>query len=235
MNTIFTTTDDIDIIDKMPIGIFILRRDLVVVSWNLILEQWTGLRKIDIVNKDITLFYPHIKQPKYLDRIRYIFDGGPPMVFSALFHKHFLPCPLPNGNLRIQHTTVVPARTRGDEILAAIAIEDVTELTTRIQDVRNLHKNALLEIEERKKIEKALRKSQEEREKLIVELRDALSKIRTLSGLLPICSSCKKIRNDEGYWEQIETYIRNRSEAEFSHGICPECLKKLYPEFCREE
>jgi hypothetical protein len=60
------------------------------------------------------------------------------------------------------------------------------------------------------------------------ELQKALSEIKTLSGLLPICSSCKKIRDDKGYWNQIELYIRDRSEAEFSHGICPPCAEKLY-------
>jgi hypothetical protein len=75
------------------------------------------------------------------------------------------------------------------------------------------------------------KKAEEERERLILKLRDALSKVRTLSGMLPICASCKKIRNDKGYWEQIETYLRDHSEAEFTHGICPDCAKKLYPEF----
>ncbi|OPY86761.1 MAG: Sensor histidine kinase TmoS [Smithella sp. PtaU1.Bin162] len=73
------------------------------------------------------------------------------------------------------------------------------------------------------------KKAQEEREKLIRELREALASVKILSGLLPICSCCKKIRNDEGYWEQIESYIRDRSDADFTHGICPECRKKLYP------
>lgn len=59
-------------------------------------------------------------------------------------------------------------------------------------------------------------------------------KLRYLSGLLPICASCKKIRDDRGYWSQIELYIRNHSEVEFSHSICPECAKKLYPEFCED-
>ncbi len=63
------------------------------------------------------------------------------------------------------------------------------------------------------------------------ELRDALDKVRTLSGFLPICSSCKKIRDDKGYWNQIEAYISKHSEAEFSHSICPECIHKLYPDF----
>ncbi len=71
----------------------------------------------------------------------------------------------------------------------------------------------------------------EEREELITELSAALSNVKTLQGLLPICSSCKKIRNDRGYWEQMEMYISEHSEAEFSHSICPECAQKLYPEF----
>ena len=73
------------------------------------------------------------------------------------------------------------------------------------------------------------KRTEEEREKLIVELREALSKVKVLSGLLPICASCKKIRNDTGYWEQMEVYIRDHSEADFSHSICPECVEKLYP------
>lgn len=79
------------------------------------------------------------------------------------------------------------------------------------------------EITARKKVER-------EREDLILELQEALSKVKVLSGLLPICSSCKKIRNDKGTWESMEVYIRDRSDAEFSHGICPECAKRLYPE-----
>lgn len=74
-----------------------------------------------------------------------------------------------------------------------------------------------------------------ERERLIGELQDALSKVKLLSGFLPICASCKKIRNDKGYWQQIEAYIGDHSEAQFSHGICPECAKKLYPDFCRDK
>jgi len=70
-----------------------------------------------------------------------------------------------------------------------------------------------------------------EREVLIVELKSALDKVRQLRGMLPICANCKKIRDDNGYWNQIESYIREHSEAEFSHSICPECVKKLYPDF----
>jgi len=74
------------------------------------------------------------------------------------------------------------------------------------------------------------KRAEGEREKLILTLQKALSEVKALSGLLPICSSCKKIRDDKGYWNQIEAYIRDHSEANFSHSICPECAQKLYPE-----
>jgi PAS domain S-box-containing protein len=77
--------------------------------------------------------------------------------------------------------------------------------------------------------------AEEQREKLIRELQEALGKIKTLSGLVPICASCKKIRDDKGYWNQIESYIEKHSTAEFSHSICPECARKLYPELYDEE
>jgi PAS domain S-box-containing protein len=70
-----------------------------------------------------------------------------------------------------------------------------------------------------------------EREALIVDLRQALHEVKTLSGLLPICASCKKIRDDKGYWNNLEKYIGEHSGAEFTHGICPECAQRLYPKF----
>lgn len=73
-------------------------------------------------------------------------------------------------------------------------------------------------------------KMEAEREKLIGELQEALDKIKTLEGFIPICCYCKKIRDDEGYWNQLEAYITNHSKAKFSHGICEECMEKHYPE-----
>lgn len=80
------------------------------------------------------------------------------------------------------------------------------------------------------------RKIEREKEELIARLEKALSEIKTLRGILPICSACKKIRDDKGYWQQIEAYIRAHSDAQFTHGICPECVRKLYPEIkCNHE
>ncbi len=74
------------------------------------------------------------------------------------------------------------------------------------------------------------KRAEAERDQLITELQEALGKVKLLSGLLSICASCKKIRNEEDGWEPIENYIRNRSAADFSHGVCPECLRRIYPE-----
>jgi PAS domain S-box-containing protein len=86
-----------------------------------------------------------------------------------------------------------------------------------------IYEGSLLGITESKEAE-------DEREKLIAELQDALTKVKTLSGLLPICAGCKRIRDDKGYWNQIELFIQSHSDAEFTHSFCPDCMKNLYPE-----
>jgi hypothetical protein len=96
-------------------------------------------------------------------------------------------------------------------------------LWTQKEETRKANEEIKIEIEERKL-------AQIEKDNIIVELKDALLKVKTLSGLLPICASCKNIRDDNGYWNQIESYIKTHSEAEFSHSICPNCAKKLYPD-----
>lgn len=79
------------------------------------------------------------------------------------------------------------------------------------------------------------RKAEIEKEKLISELKEALSKVKMLSGFLPICANCKKIRDDHGYWQQVEEYIRDHSEVEFSHGVCPECKEELIGDYLKDD
>jgi two-component system sensor histidine kinase VicK len=76
---------------------------------------------------------------------------------------------------------------------------------------------------------------EQERSQLILAYEDALNNIKTLKGLVPICASCKKIRDDKGFWNHLEVFIQQRTNAEFSHGICPDCAKRLYPEYVKEE
>lgn len=96
-------------------------------------------------------------------------------------------------------------------------------------------RKGIKEIKLRRMAEDELERHQDSLEALVkqrtAELQQALSEVKTLSGFLPICASCKKIRDDGGYWNQIENYIRERSDAEFSHSICPECAEHLYPDF----
>jgi PAS domain S-box-containing protein len=92
------------------------------------------------------------------------------------------------------------------------------------------HEGVLRDVTERKLAEDALGKSTREREKLIQELRFALDNVKTLQGLIPICANCKKIRDDKGYWNQVEGYIMEHSDATFTHGVCPDCAKKIFEE-----
>lgn len=93
------------------------------------------------------------------------------------------------------------------------------ELRARIRSVLKLKE----EMDHRKAHEKEL-------EKTVRELQQALDHVKTLNGMLPICSFCKKIRDDKGYWQQVEKYVSARSDVGFSHGICPDCLRSQYPD-----
>ena len=93
--------------------------------------------------------------------------------------------------------------------------------------IQKAHEEIKIEIKER-------RRAQDENDQLIVELKDALSQLKTMSGLLPICAICKKIRDDRGSWNQLEAYICDHSDAKFTHGLCPECAQELYPEMFKE-
>ncbi len=90
------------------------------------------------------------------------------------------------------------------------------------------------DITERRRVEEVLVETSNEREKLIQELQYALDHIKTLQGLIPICVNCKKIRDDQGFWNQVERYISKHTDATFTHGICPDCAKKLYGDLCEK-
>ncbi len=112
----------------------------------------------------------------------------------------------------------------GNPVYVEVSAYPIKDSTGKIIRFVHISKN----ISERKNLEK-------ERERLIKELQDALAEIRTLKGIIPICSCCKNIRNDRGYWQQMEAYISQNSEAKFTHGICPDCAKKLYPDYLDEQ
>ena len=108
----------------------------------------------------------------------------------------------------------------GQNFVVEVSASNVTSVSGKLVG----RMASFIDITKRKEIEA-------DREKLIKKLQDALDKIKVLRGIIPICASCKKIRDDKGYWNQIENYIKDHSEANFTHGICPDCVKKLYSEF----
>jgi hypothetical protein len=111
----------------------------------------------------------------------------------------------------------------------------ISEVKVEAKQVRRLNEELKAEITEREAIQEELQKARdllEERvEERTAELSRALTEVKQLSGLLPICSACKKIRDDRGSWRQLEIYIREHSEAEFTHSLCPECAKRMFEGF----
>jgi PAS domain S-box-containing protein len=125
---------------------------------------------------------------------------------EGLIHKAERTLPKETGTMHLGITASPLRDSKGGIIAAVVVVRDITG-------------RKLLEAE---------------REKLIDELQGALAKIKTLSGLIPTCAWCRKVRDDKGYWNGLEKYIRENSSADFTHGICPECLKKTEPEIYNE-
>lgn len=157
-----------EILEHIPLGVFILSKDFFVLFWNSLLEEWTGINKEKVIGTSIFEHFPNLLHPKYINRLESVFSGGPPIIFSSQLHKNLIFSPLSSGRLRTQHTTVIALQSAGEDFHAMFTIQDVTDMTQRIQNYRQLHNQALQEIEERKKAEKALF---QEKERLAVTLR----------------------------------------------------------------
>ncbi len=121
---------------------------------------------------------------------------------------------------------MVTGDTRSESLQAAFDAGAVDYITKPVRKIELLARvRSFLQLKQTTDDRKA---REAENEKLIAELQEALARVKLLNGLLPICASCKRIRDDNGYWNQIESYIRDHSEADFSHGLCPKCADKLY-------
>jgi hypothetical protein len=336
-----------DILNCIAYGVCIVNKDLEVIFWNRVLHDWSGLDYSEISGKSLGEYYPAFKEKYYVNRLNDVLSGSPPALFSPQLHPHIFSFKHSGGGLRILRTMVSKIDVdETTEKLLLFSIDDFTTQSMLLQQITELRKKAIDEIEVRKLTEEALKTSETkfkehfraipiptysfermgdsfvlvdyneavidevkgkigkllgmkadkiyeavpqiisdleycyanktnlsreihytlyttgeeiyldikyafvspnyimlhseniserkrieaEKENLIHQLKELLDSIKTLKGLIPICASCKKIRNDQGYWQQVDDYIAQHSEVEFSHGICPDCVRKLYPE-----
>ncbi|MEW6672777.1 MAG: PAS domain S-box protein [Thermodesulfobacteriota bacterium] len=163
---------------------------------------------------------------KYCDIAGYSLEEMMAATYMQITHPDDLQADLNNvrkigeGEIHVYYREKRYVRKDGSIVWVHLTVSPIVEKGKQ----SSRHVAVVEDISERKQAE-------EERSRLILDLQRALAEVKTLSGLLPICSHCKKIRDDQGYWNQIESYIHKHSAAEFSHGICPECAKKYYPEY----
>ena len=147
-----------DVLDLVPVGAFVLQKKFSVLFWNRMMEDWTDIPRTEIVGKPIGDYFPHLQQPRYTVRLEDIFAGGPPAIFSSQLHKQLIASTHPTGNARIQHTTVTAVfNEEASQYHALFVIQDVTELTYRIQGYRQMRDQALAEVTEREKAEEKLK------------------------------------------------------------------------------
>jgi hypothetical protein len=158
------------------------------------------------------------------------YEKGIPVYHNDFMNSHWLAY-MPEGHVVLNNVMFAPLILQGKTVgIIGIANKptDFTENDARLAggfgELAAIALQKGRQLDERKRIEK-------ERLDLIDELKEALADVKQLSGLLPICMHCKKIRDDQGYWNQLESYISKHSEALFSHGLCPACAKKYYPQY----
>lgn len=165
MNRVNIDPIECDILNEVPLGVFVLQKDFIVLFWNNCLEDWSGIPIKSIIGANIGQRFPHLIEPKYNSRLQDIFTGGPPIIFSSQLHQQIIPAKFWDGRPRIQHTKVTPIpASKGGGFHALFSIQDVTDMVNRIQDYWVMHRQALAEIKKRKQIEVELKKAKKKAE-----------------------------------------------------------------------
>ncbi|MCP4691511.1 MAG: diguanylate cyclase [Desulfobacterales bacterium] len=161
------------VFNHVPLGVCVVRDDYTVLFWNRCLEDWTRIPASEILGRGLGSRFPHLNAPHYQSRLNTIFQGGPPAIFSSQLHRNIFPCVLPNGGMRIHHTTVTAMPADDEKTFNALwVMEDVTELARRNNSYRALRNQALEEIKQRKITEQELRSSNKkllEQQKSVIE------------------------------------------------------------------
>lgn len=192
------------IVTHINMGLAVLDSSLTVRGWNHWMEHHSGIMEQDIVGSSLLSFYPNLAEPKYKRFIGSVFTFGTYAYFSQKLHRYLFKMRNPHSSVdRIpymqQSCTAGPIRDQQGAITNIfVTVQDVTE-------------NVFNEMRLKEKVH---------------QLEEALATVKLLEGIIPICMYCKRIHNDQESWQQMERYISEHSNAQFSHGICPECLAK---------
>jgi two-component system sensor histidine kinase/response regulator len=151
-----------DVLDKVPMGVLVLDPRYSVVFWNECLENWTGLLRGPLLRSDVRLHFPQIAKPAFSRRIERVFRDGVPTVFSPQLHSPFIECEVAPGVLRVQYITVTSIRDRrGPGFLAVFSIQDITDLTRRLDESRGAERKLASELKQRTELERDLYRAKE--------------------------------------------------------------------------
>ena len=209
MNIIEQAREKFSLLDKIPLGAFVLQSDYIVLFWNCCLEEWTKISRSQILGNSIHEYFPHLNQPRYTSRLDQIFQGGPPAIFSSQLHKYVIPIPISENKYRIQQTTVTAVSAMdGERFYALFSIEDFTDLTFRVQEYKNLRDQALAVAEERQKAQQAAEVANRIKDEFLAivshELRSPLNPILGWAKLLK-----NRSLNEATTVRALETIERN--------------------------
>jgi diguanylate cyclase (GGDEF)-like protein/PAS domain S-box-containing protein len=158
---------DLSILDRIPIGVFLVDHAFTILSWNKCLAGWTGRESSDMVGKNLLEEFPHLDNQQYRARVRSVLGGGPPVIFSYHLHTYIIPAKLPDGSHRRQHCIAAASRISGQEQpVAVFTLQDVTEVHRRVQEVSELQERTMRELELRTQAEARLRENEKRLQKL---------------------------------------------------------------------
>lgn len=209
--------------DQIPFGLILLRKDLSILFWNRILEEWTGIKREDIEGKNLIDQYPLLNHPSVIARFPEVFDGRTPVFFSSQFHPHLIPSPLPDGTLRIQKGSVTPV-CFNDEIHAILVIEDVSDLVRQVTAYRKMRDIARQELEERKKAVEDLRIANTKLSLFSdITLLDIKNQIAISMGLVSLIEN--DLNNQEGIHSTISSITNQLGNMEKSIDLMREYEK----------
>ncbi len=215
-----------DLYDFAPVGYFSFDEKGVVVEVNLTGAMMLGVERGRLLKKPLSLFLDTASQEAFRKHLNEVWGVHTARTCELKMRKK---------DRSAFFAGLQSVSAEDDPALCRSVMTDITEAKSTRAEMRKakeeLEVHVLERTEELAAANHALEGELSDRRRIEEELRAALAKVKTLTGLLPICFSCKRIRDDKGYWTQIESYIKAHSDADFSHGLCPDCVGKLYPEY----